>query len=85
MLKLAEFKLLPIPERADYVLANGQYLHYRIKGWCKIDLYLLKGGPGLTNSFYAELWYYYDLKTIGLVRAFETARSPWSVESVTRH
>ena len=73
MLKLEEFVSLPSAEKIAYVLAQGQYVHYRIKGWCKIDLYLLKCGPGLTQSFYAELWYYYDLKTVGLVRVFETA------------
>ena len=73
MLKLDEFVGLPSAEKIAYVLAQGQYVHYRIKGWCKIDLYLLKCGPGLTQSFYAELWYYYDLKTVGLVRTFETA------------
>lgn len=71
MLKLAELKILPLPERTDYVLANGQYLHYRIKGWCKIDLYLLR--DDLNNSYYAELWYYYDLRSVGLVRVLETA------------
>ena len=71
MLRLAELKILPIPERTDYVLANGQYLHYRIKGWCKIDLYLLR--DNFNNSYYAELWYYYDLRSVGLVRVFETA------------
>ena len=73
MLKLDEFVGLPSAEKIAYVLAQGQYVHYRIKGWCKIDLYLLKCGPGLTQSYYAELWYYYDLKTVGLVRTFETA------------
>ena len=73
MLKLDEFVGLPSAEKIAYVLAQGQYVHYRIKGWCKIDLYLLKCGPGLNQSFYAELWYYYDLKTVGLVRTFENA------------
>jgi hypothetical protein len=71
MLKLAELKLLPIPERAGYVLRNGQYLHYRIQGWCKIDLYMIR--DDLNNPYYAELWYYYDLKSVGLVRVFENA------------
>ena len=73
MLTLEEFAGLSSAEKTAYVLAQGQYVHYRIKGWCKIDLYLLKCGPGLTQSFYAELWYYYDLKTVGLVRTFKTA------------
>jgi len=72
MLKLEEFVGLPSAEKSAYVLAHGQYVHYRIKGWCKIDLYLLQYGPALTDSFYAELWYYYNLKTVGLVRTFKT-------------
>ena len=72
MLKLAEFKELTTVEKAAYVQMHGRYLHYRVKGWCKIDLYLIRTE---TESFYAELWYYYDLKTIGLVRVFEKAPS----------
>ena len=63
----------PLIPFETHVLANGQYIHFRIKGWCKIDLYLLKTSTDAAASFYAELWYYYDLKTIGLVRVFETA------------
>ena len=73
MLNLGDFGALPSAEKIAYVLANGRYVHYRIKGWCKIDLYILNCGSSLTNSFYAELWYYYDLKTVGLVRTFQTA------------
>jgi hypothetical protein len=73
MLKLLEFCELSSAEKAAYVLEHGQYIHFRIKGWCKIDLYLLKSGPDPTDIFYAELWYYYDLKSVGLVRIFETA------------
>ena len=82
MLKLEEFVGLTSAEKIAYVLAQGHYVHYRIKGWCKIDLYLLKCGPGLTQSFYAELWYYYDLKTVGLVRSFETAPLETYVENI---
>jgi hypothetical protein len=71
MLNLAELKALPQTEKEKYVLAYGQYLHYRVKGWCKIDLYLLKTDQ--QEMYYAELWYYYDLKTVGLVRVLETA------------
>lgn len=70
MLTLPEFKALTQADKAQYVLANGQYLHYRVKGWCKIDLYLLKNSAN--EPYYAELWYYYDLKSVGLVRALET-------------
>jgi hypothetical protein len=73
MLKLLEFRALSSAEKAAYVLGHGQYIHFRIKGWCKIDLYLVKNGPGPADSFYAELWYYYDLKSVGLVRVFEAA------------
>ncbi|MBK0404860.1 hypothetical protein I5M27_17850 [Adhaeribacter sp. BT258] len=73
MLKLLEFRALSSAEKAAYVLEHGQYIHFRIKGWCKIDLYLVKSGPGATEIFYAELWYYYDLKSVGLVRVFEAA------------
>ena len=65
MLKLDEFVGLPSAEKIAYVLAQGQYVHYRIKGWCKIDLYWL-------YDFYVELWFFYDLKSIGLVRALTT-------------
>ena len=73
MLKLLEFQALPGGEKAAYVLKHGQYIHYRIKGWCKIDLYLVGSCQNPAGSFYAELWYYYDLKSVGLVRSFPTA------------
>jgi hypothetical protein len=69
MVKLTEFKNLPSSEKAAFVLTNGHFLHFRIKGWCKIDLYQIQSGP---ECFYVELWYYYDLQTVGLVRVFET-------------
>ena len=69
MLSSAEFIKLTQAEKVEYVLAHGQYLHYRVKGWCKIDLYLLK--ISLREMYYAELWYYYDLKNVGLVRLLE--------------
>ncbi|MCJ8164648.1 hypothetical protein MKJ04_07305 [Pontibacter sp. E15-1] len=56
------FNKLPPHEQAELVLTQGCYLHHRIKGWCKIDLYWM-------HDFYVELWFLYDLKSIGLVRA----------------
>ena len=73
MISPEEFNNLPPHLQAEIALTEGHYLHHRIRGWCKIDLYLLTCGPDLTNSFYAELWYYYDLKSVGLVRTFQTA------------
>jgi hypothetical protein len=73
MLKLEDFGALTSAEKIAYVLAHGRYVLYRIKGWCKFDLYILNSDSALNESFYAELWYYYDLKTVGLVRTFETA------------
>lgn len=57
-----EFNQLPPHLQAASVLEEGHYLHHRIRGWCKIDLYWL-------HNFYVELWFLYDLKSIGLVRA----------------
>lgn len=57
-----EFNQLPPHEQAELALEQGHYLHHRIKGWCKIDLYWL-------HSFYVEIWFLYDLKSIGLIRA----------------
>ncbi|MHA6249897.1 hypothetical protein ACXYMU_18320 [Pontibacter sp. CAU 1760] len=62
-----EFNELLPQQQADLVLAQGHYLHHRIKGWCKIDLYWL-------HDFYVELWFLYDLKSIGLVRALSDYR-----------
>ncbi len=73
MLNMEECEGLTSAEKTAYVLANGRYLHYRIKGWCKIDLYMITCGPTFSESFYAELWYYYDLKSVGLVRLFKNA------------
>lgn len=63
MLSVREFELLPLTEQIAYIRADGQYLHYRIKGWCKINLYSL-------GSFYVEIWYLYNLKDIGLIRTY---------------
>jgi len=34
-----EFNELPPHLQAAHALEQGHYLHHRIKGWCKIDLY----------------------------------------------
>ncbi|WP_114779440.1 hypothetical protein [Botryobacter ruber] len=68
MMSATEFNDLPPSVQAALVLDEGRYLHHRIKGWCKIDLYWLYG-------FYVELWFLYDLKTIGLVRALTTPKA----------
>jgi hypothetical protein len=62
MLSLAEFNSLSPRQQARLVLEQGRYLHHIIRGWCKIDLYWFQ-------NFYVEVWFLYDLKTIGLVRA----------------
>ncbi|MCC9134925.1 hypothetical protein ACFSKU_19500 [Pontibacter silvestris] len=62
MLSANEFNQLPPHQQAELVLEQGHYLHHRIRGWCKIDLYWL-------HDYYVEVWFLYDLKSIGLVRA----------------
>ncbi|TPE44307.1 hypothetical protein [Pontibacter mangrovi] len=62
-----EFNELPPHLQATLALEQGHYLYHRIKGWCKIDLYWL-------HDFYVEIWFLYDLKSIGLVRALTTSR-----------
>jgi hypothetical protein len=68
MISPEEFNKLPPHLQADLALSKGHYVHHRIKGWCKIDLYWL-------YDFYVELWFFYDLKSIGLVRALTTYSS----------
>ncbi|WP_162427290.1 hypothetical protein [Pontibacter pudoricolor] len=65
MISPEEFNELPPHLQAEIALTEGHYLHHRIRGWCKIDLYWL-------YDFYVELWFFYDLKSIGLVRALTT-------------
>ncbi|SFG30583.1 hypothetical protein [Pontibacter chinhatensis] len=62
-----EFNELPPHLQATLALDHGHYIHHRIKGWCKIDLYWL-------YDFYVELWFLYDMKSIGLVRALTSNR-----------
>lgn len=68
MLSISEFNSLSPRQQAGLVLAQGRYLHHIIRGWCKIDLYWF-------NSYYVEVWFLYDLKTIGLVRVLTTKAS----------
>ncbi len=72
MISAEEFNDLPPKLQAELALTQGHYLHHRIRGWCKIDLYWL-------YDFYVELWFLYDLKSIGLVRALtsHTALEPY--------
>jgi hypothetical protein len=63
-----EFNNLPPHLQVELALKHGHYLHHIIRGWCKIDLYWL-------YDFYIELWFLYDLKSIGLVRALTTHAS----------
>jgi hypothetical protein len=68
MLSIAEFNSLSPRQQASLVLEQGRYLHHIIRGWCKIDLYWF-------HNYYVEVWFLYDLKSIGLVRALTTKAS----------
>lgn len=68
MICAAEFNQLPPHVQAGLAFEHGHYIHHRIKGWCKIDLYWL-------FDFYVEVWFLYDLKSIGLVRALTSNAS----------
>lgn len=72
MLTPGQFNDMPPQVQAELVLKQGHYLHHIIRGWCKIDLYWF-------HDFYVELWFLYDLKSIGLVRALtsHTALEPY--------
>ena len=59
MLSITEFNSLSPRQQARLVLDQGRYLHHIIRGWCKIDLYWF-------HNYYVEVWFLYDLKTIGL-------------------
>lgn len=67
MISAEEFNELPPHLQSELVLNQGHYLYHRIKGWCKIDLYWF-------HDFYVEIWFLYDLKSIGLVRALTKYR-----------
>ncbi|MDX5419192.1 MAG: hypothetical protein LPK09_08235 [Hymenobacteraceae bacterium] len=68
MFTLSEFNSLSPRQQARLVLEQGRYLHHIVRGWCKIDLYWYQ-------NFYVEVWFLYDLKTIGLVRALTNKAS----------
>ncbi|MDX5419851.1 MAG: hypothetical protein LPK09_11595 [Hymenobacteraceae bacterium] len=68
MFTLSEFNNLSPRQQARLVLEQGRYLHHIVRGWCKIDLYWFQ-------NFYVEVWFLYDLKTIGLVRALTNKAS----------
>ncbi|MBD1397150.1 hypothetical protein H9Q13_08245 [Pontibacter sp. JH31] len=68
MFTLAEFNNLSPRQQAGLVLEQGRYLHHIVRGWCKIDLYWFQ-------NFYVEIWFLYDLKTIGLVRVLTNKAS----------
>lgn len=70
-----EFQTLSKDEQAAYVQASGRYVHYRIKGWCMIHLYLVGADGPLKNAYFVELWYLYDLKSIGMIRSFKSTDS----------
>lgn len=63
MLSVKEFELLTLLEQVNCIRSEGHYLHCRIKGWCKINIYWL-------GNFYVEVWYLYNLKDIGLIRTY---------------
>ncbi len=65
-----EFLTLTKEEQVGFVQEHGRYVHYRIKGWCMIHLYVVGAGGPLKEAYFVEVWYLYDLKTIGLVRSF---------------
>ncbi|NEM97085.1 hypothetical protein [Pontibacter burrus] len=68
MISPEDFNNLPPHQQAELALSQGHYLHHRIRGWCKIDLYWL-------YDFYVEIWFLYDLKSVGLVRALTNYHS----------
>ncbi|WP_026461879.1 hypothetical protein [Adhaeribacter aquaticus] len=61
MLELKEFKTLSTKDQLEILRTQGRYMHYRIKGWCKIDLYYF-------HNYYVEVWYLNHMGTIGLIR-----------------
>ncbi len=61
MLAPEEFKTLTLPEQVSFLRTHGQYVHYRLKGWCKIELYYY-------HQYYVEVWYLHNDDTVGLIR-----------------
>jgi hypothetical protein len=70
MVRQDEFLALSKEEQVEYVQEHGRYVHYRIKGWCMIHLYLVGAYSPLEDAYFVEVWYLYDLTTVGLVRSF---------------
>jgi DMSO/TMAO reductase YedYZ molybdopterin-dependent catalytic subunit len=70
-----DFQKLAKEEQVAYVQCSGRYVHYRIKGWCMIHLYLVGAEGPLKQAYFVELWYLYDLKSIGLIRSFKNTDS----------
>lgn len=66
MLSVKDFESLSLTEQMHCIGTDGHYLHYRIKGWCKINIYWL-------GSFYVEVWFLYNLKDVGLIRTYTKA------------
>ena len=66
MVGVSDFELMTLSDKMQLIRQEGHYLHYRIKGWCKINIYWL-------GSFYAEVWFLYNLKDIGLIRTYTKA------------
>ncbi len=66
MIGVSDFELMSLSEKMQYIRQEGHYLHYRVKGWCKINIYWL-------GNFYAEVWFLYNLKDIGLIRTYTKA------------
>lgn len=60
MLAQEEFKVLTIDEQVTILRNQGNYIHYQIKGWCKIELYWF-------HKFYVEVWYLHN-DAVGLIR-----------------
>lgn len=73
MVQYDEFLTLSKEKQLACVHEHGRYMHYRIKGWCMIHLYLVGACGPLRHAYYVEVWYLYDLKTIGLIRTFSSA------------
>ncbi|KAA5545735.1 hypothetical protein [Adhaeribacter rhizoryzae] len=61
MLAQEEFKVLTTTEQVAILRNHGNYIHYRVKGWCKIELYWF-------HKFYVEIWYLHNDQTVGLIR-----------------
>lgn len=61
MLAPEEFKTLTLLEQVHILRSHGRYVHYRLQGWCKIELYYF-------HQFYVEIWYLHNDEMVGLIR-----------------